>query len=156
MKIQHGALAIDVPKGWTDESTLLFVAPASPPLPTVKDVVRASGSVLITFRRVEGRAPLEEARQIVDANLAGLRGQALGDAGLIELERGELDTGIGRGATSLHRLTLAGIPIRQLELVVVVGRTAVCAVASCGEDEWAARGAELRSTLASLSIGAVT
>ena len=152
VKIQHGAVAIDVPKGWTDESTLLFVAPSTP-LPTVNDAIRAGGSVLVTFRRAEGKAPLDEAKAILDGNLAGLRGN---DAALVELERGELDTGLGKGATSLHRITLANVPIRQLELVVVVGRTAVCAVASCGEDEWTMRAPELRGTLASLSIGPVT
>ena len=153
VKIQHGALALDVPKGWTDESTLLFVAPAAATLPTVHDSVRAGGSVLVTFRRAEGKAPLDEAKAILEENLAGLRTQG---AALVELERGELATGIGTGASSLHRITLANVPIRQLEVVVVVGRTAVCAVASCGEEEWSARGAELRATLASLSIGAVT
>jgi hypothetical protein len=152
VKIQHGALALDVPKGWTDESTLLFVAPPTA-LPTVHDAVRAGGSLLVTFRRAEGKAPLDEAKAILDENLAGLKQH---DAQLVELERGTLATGIGEGATSLHRITLANAPIRQLELVVVVGRTAVCAVASCGEDEWSAKGAELRAALASLSIGAVT
>lgn len=148
-RMRHGRLSFDVPASWSDRSTLLFVGPA-PVLPSANAARIPQPSMTMTFARTKGEHPLAEARAILDEELAGLRAMNVG----LEVQKiEEIDTAIGKGALSTHRLSLDGVRLLQLQLVVVTGEIAVRAAASSGDLE-PAREAELKKLLTSLSMEA--
>lgn len=143
--MRHGRLAIDVPNGWTDRSTLLYVGPP-PALPTTAQRELPGPSITMTTVRVKGEQPTAEARAILDDELAGLRAM---DVGLEVLRVEDFTTAMGDGVLSTHRLALDGVRLLQLHAVVVVGQIAVRAAASSSELE---READMKKWLASLTL----
>lgn len=146
-RMRHGRLSFDMPPHWSDRSTLLFVGPA-PVLPSANVARIPQPSMTMTFARSKGVHPLEEARAILEEELAGLRAM---NVGLEVLKVEDVDTAMGTGALSTHRLSLDGVRLLQLQLVVVTGEMAVRAAASSGDLE-PAREVELKKMLASLAM----
>ncbi len=148
-RMRHGRLSFDMPPNWSDRSTLLFVGPA-PVLPSANVARMPQPSMTMTFARTKGERPLEEARAILDEELAGLRAM---NVGLEVLKIEEIETAMGKGSLSTHRLSLEGVRLLQLQIVVVTGEIAVRAAASSGDLE-PAREVELKKILTSLSMEA--
>jgi hypothetical protein len=147
-RMRHGRVSFDIPDDWNDRSTLLFVGPP-PSLPTANAARMPQPSMTMTFARTKGEHALQEARAILDEELAGL---AAMNVGLEVLKMEEFETAIGKGALSTHRLSLEGLRLLQLQVVVVTGQIAVRAAAS-GDGSPASEDA-LRKILASLSMEA--
>lgn len=150
MRMQHGRLSVDLPAGWADRSTLVFVGP-QPTQPTVIATRVAPPSISITMVRAPAGAPRDAARAVLDDELAGLRAMGLG---LEVLSIQDFDAALGPGAASLHKVTLDGMTLRQIHAVVIDEGIAVRAVAACGELDFPAMEQALRAALASLSLGA--
>lgn len=148
-RMRHGRLTIDLPEGWSDRSTLLFVGPP-PTLPTAAKRTLPQPSITMTMVKTKGEQPIDEARALLDDELAGLGAM---DVGLEVLKVEDFRTAMGDGVLSTHRLTLDGVRLVQLHAVVVVGQLAVRAAASSSELE---REQDMRKWLASLSMEAAS
>jgi hypothetical protein len=144
MEIVHGGLVIDVPAGWTDASSLLFVAPRMHDMPTKNavDAPTETLSIRFAFAR-EG----DSARAILDAELTSLRAI---DAKARVLDEGEHACDLGAGWRQTLGVTIGGAPLRQIAVCVVAGPVAVLATATAGEARFALARPTLEGALTNL------
>jgi hypothetical protein len=144
MEIVHGGLVIDVPGGWTDASSLLFVAPRTHDLPTKNAVDAPTETISVRFA-FAGAA--DSARSILANELASLRAI---DANARVVDEGEHRCDLGAGWRQTLAVTIAGAPLRQLAVCVVTGPVAVLATATAGEARFALARPTLEASLAKL------
>lgn len=146
MRLVHGGLALDLPEGWSDQSTLLFTAPVDDAaLPTTRRTVRSTESVAVTF----AFAGDDDADAIVRDEVEKLRAA---DANLTLVDVGPFSCALGAGRLAVVKLTLADTPLVQLTAAVVVGRIVVRATASCVEAAFPRREPALRAILQSIGL----
>jgi hypothetical protein len=164
VRISHGGLSVDVPAGFTDRSTLLFVGPPRAALPTAHAVKRPAAAVSVTFSRLSrneearavelaGGAPvgdLDRARARVEAEARALQGAV----DVKPLHAGPFESGLGVGWRAEVTLVVEGTTLREILYAVARGPLVVCAAASL--PEWAGPDdeAQLDDILRSLSAGA--
>ncbi len=146
MRLVHGGLALDLPEGWSDQSTLLFTAPVDDaPLPTAHRPARSTESLALTFALAKDADADAVVRDEVDKLRAA-------DPGLVLVEVRPFSCGLGAGALAVVRLSLADIALRQLTAAVVVGPVVVRATVSCVEGVFARREPALLALLQSISF----
>jgi hypothetical protein len=148
---KYGRLTLDVPDGWQDESTLLFVTPpaagmAAPLSGRAAESFRANVSVsvqpLVEGDPTEPRAYLEAATALLRAH-----GAAFEDAGASSITIG------GRAGWAMERvLEHGGRLVRQLTAVAIADGRAVIATASCEASRAAAELAALRTFVERIRI----
>jgi hypothetical protein len=152
MRLVHGGLALDLPEGWSDQSTLLFTAPVDDvPMPTAKRTARPTESLAVTFGLAQRRAggADDDADAVVREEVERLKAA---DPALELVEVRPFVGGLGKGSLAVVKLTLAEIALRQLTVAVVVGPVVVCATASCVEAVFARREPALLSLLQSIGF----
>ena len=144
MEIQHGGPVVDVPEGWADQSTLLFVAPPqSHAAPTVSKVAAPTEAIAIRFR-VSNQ---QDAAALLGEEAAGLRST---DPELALVEEGPFRSGLGVGAFVIHRLQVAQTPLLQMSTATVLGPICILATASAAEARFPRVRAELERALSSM------
>ncbi|MDP2339998.1 MAG: hypothetical protein Q8O67_03485 [Deltaproteobacteria bacterium] len=150
MRLVHGGLALDLPEGWSDQSTLLFTAPVDDvPLPTAKRTTRPTESLAVTF----GLAGSDDADAVVREEVEKLRAA---DPALELVEVRPFTGGLGTGSLAVVRLSLAEIALRQLTVAVVVGPVVIRATVSCVEGAFARREPALIALLQSIGFSQST
>jgi hypothetical protein len=137
MRFLHGGLALEMPEDWCDQSTLLFVGKRAPP-------EAAAESVAIRFLLDAG----EDARVILQKEIGAIRGES---GGVEIVEERELACGLGVGWSATLRLSLPGGVLRQIAACVVLGRVAIVANASMGDQTASESEPRLRSVLESMT-----
>jgi hypothetical protein len=144
MEIVHGGLVIDVPAGWTDASSLLFVAPRVHDLPTKNavDAPTETLSIRFAFAREE-----DSARSLLDGELASLRAV---DKNARVLDEGEHASDLGAGWRQTLAVTIGGAPLRQIAVCIIAGPVAVLATATAGEARFALARPTLEAALTKL------
>jgi hypothetical protein len=149
MELRHGGLVIDLPEGWSDQSTLLFVAP--PPalvgaVPAANAVAQPTEAVSLRFAVAGGR----EARALLEEQTAALRRT---DPALSLVEEGPFSAPFGRGWRVVQRLSLGGIALRQIAVACLRGEVALLATAVAGDAAFARAEETLLGILGSLRAG---
>lgn len=146
MRMRHGGLGIDIPEGWADQSTLLFVAPLREQrLPTARQPGASTEAISINFMQAGAK------------DAAALTADHIAQLSSIDPERSPVgiaepfETGLGMGALQRVRLTISGVVVRQLVVAVVVAGIAVVAQAAC--PEWLANEREPALTAILKSLG---
>jgi hypothetical protein len=143
--VRHGGLTVDIPEGWSDRSTLLFVGPSplAADLPTAQHVSSPAEAVSIAFVPTAGKD--------VDALLAEqsepIR-KAVDQAG--EAEVSEVTSGLGPGRLLSQPIVLGSDHLRQLIAVFPVGEVTVVATATAGEAGFSQAKGRLLGVLESL------
>jgi hypothetical protein len=129
MRIRHGGLSIDVPDDWSDQSTLLFVsAPRSTSTAGSAPGREASReSVAIRFLLGEGKDP----RAILSRQLEEL---STTYPGVTVVNEGRFVCGLGEGWSKTLSVPMGAIVIRQIVVCCVMGRVAIVASASMGDE----------------------
>lgn len=146
MKLQHGRLSIDVPPGWSDQSTLLLVAPPDETsAPTASSVHHATEAVAVHFI-IAGD---DDARALLGQDIERL--QKL-DAELVLVEQGPFTCGLGEGWSTVQRYRLGGSVIKQISVCVLVGPVAVMASASTTDGGFDKKAPALWNVLRSLAL----
>ncbi len=144
MEVQHGGLIIDVPEGWSDQSTLLFVAPRdSQTAATVAKVAVPTVAVAVRFRGSDGL----DAVAVLAEELSGVRAA---DPDAVELEAGPFSCPLGAGAFRVVRLRVSQAPLVQITAAVVLGPVCVLATASAAEARFSRVRDELLRVLQSM------
>ena len=144
MKIRHGALQIDLPEDWSDQSSLLFVAPRDKhPARTAHPTQQTTEAVALNFVDAQGQDAQTILRQ---------QSETLGaaDPSFRVLAEEPFACRLGEGWLVTQTLTAADVTLRQLCLAVVIGRIVILATAACSDARFARNEAELRSILQSL------
>jgi hypothetical protein len=141
--VQHASLALDVPAGWTDQSTLLFVAPAAELNGVVPGRAAPGEAIAVRFAAATGRSAGECLQE-------QLRAVQLSDPKARLASESDFQCGLGAGRLAELELELAGERLSQLVACVVVGPVAVVASASCGSAAFPQQRAQLLSVLSSL------
>ncbi|MBI1946853.1 MAG: hypothetical protein HYS27_14250 [Deltaproteobacteria bacterium] len=141
--MRHGGLLLDVPEGWADQSTLLFVAPPEVgAAPTANRSVQATEAIAVRFAVGE-----TDARQVVQAESAAL---TAADPQATLLSEGAFSCGLGSGWQVVQRLTVGGVVLRQLSCAVTVGAVTVVATATAADARFDKQRAQLERVLASM------
>ncbi|OGQ11135.1 MAG: hypothetical protein A2138_20930 [Deltaproteobacteria bacterium RBG_16_71_12] len=136
-------MIVDVPEGWADQSTLLFVAPPElGPAPSANRTVRATEAVSVRFALGE-----PDARRPLQQESAAL---AAADPQVALLSEGEFTCGLGAGWQVVQRVTVGGIALRQLSCAVTVGAVTVVATATAADARFDKQRALLERVLASM------
>ncbi len=144
MEIQHGGLLIDLPHSWSDQSSLLFVAPREEEsLPTTAAVQRPTEAVAVGFVLAESR----DARAILTEQTAQL---AAAEPTLEVVAEGPFSCGLGPGWSQTQKLTVGETAVRQLSVACLIGHLAVVATASAAEARFKRCEEQLSSILKSL------
>jgi hypothetical protein len=133
MELRHGAILFDVPEGWSDRSTLLFVGPAQPngSSEAVSLVFSAETSPKDALER-----QADEIREI--------------DPKLEILKSEPFRSPLGSGCSLLQRYVMNGAPVRQMAVALPLRGGVVIATAVTIEARFAKQDAELRRILFSL------
>ena len=146
MPLQHGGLVIEVPDGWADRSSLLFVAPREPStLPSAVKVEEPTESLSVRFESVDPETTAmslledEHARFVATV---GIEPEVVEDAAFV--------CPLGAGRQRIQKIALGGAPLRQICVAVVVGKVAVLATATAGEARFARVKPQLERALAGL------
>ena len=145
MKLQHGRLTVDVPPGWADQSTLLFVGPAPDVARTTTRVTQPSEAVAITF----AGAGDDDARAMLGQESARLKKV---DPELTVVEEGAFACGLGNGWSTVQRYRLGSTMLRQISVCVVHGPVAVLASASAADAAFDKKADTLWGVLRSLDF----
>jgi hypothetical protein len=142
--LRHGGVVVDVPDSWSDQSTVLLVAPpAGSGLPTTKAVSEPVETVTIRFFAADGRP----ASQVLRDEVEGL---ARIQQGADIVKEGDFRCGLGAGALLEAKLDLGGLVLHQLLAAVVRDELVVLAVATASETKMPKVRAQLEGVLASL------
>ena len=134
VEVRHGGFALDLPEGWSDQSTLLFIGPTGDGFPD---------AVSVKFSLDAPATP----RAILDAQAAQL---GMVDPDFTVLDDGPFHCGLGDGWRFVQRLTLDGVVMQQITAAVIVGGVTVIATASAGEARFAEQEAKLVEVLESM------
>jgi hypothetical protein len=146
MEVRHGGLILDVPEGWADQSTLLFVAPPdvqAQSAPTANKSVQATEVVSVRFmfgQHDEARAALKGETEAM----------AAADAQFAVISEGPFTCGLGEGWRIVQRVHVGGIALRQISCAVVVGAVTVLASATAGDARFEKMQAQLDQVLTSM------
>ena len=135
MKVRHGGFQIDIPSGWSDQSTLLFVGPRD----------RSSGpaeAVAVTFA-----GPTENAREILEQQAARLESS---DPSFERIEDAPFECALGRGHQFVQALELGGEKV-QIAVAVPVNDATIIATATCARARYDVVKEELMRILSSMS-----
>jgi hypothetical protein len=146
MQFRHGGLTLELPNDWMDQSTLLFVAPpTSENVMSTHKVAEQSEAISINFVLAPGdvKALLAEQAEALGAN----------DPGFEILEEGAFSCGLGEGWSYVQRMTIQGIPVRQLTVACPVGPIAVVATAAAPDGRFDDARERLHEILMSISTG---
>lgn len=151
MKVRHGNLGLEVPDSWSDQSTLLFVAPLpeAPALPMLRAQDEPTEAVSVAFRRAQGKsaqALLEEQAQALSTM----------DEGFVVLSSGPFSSGLGPGWKITQRVLMGGAALRQISAAFVLGPVAVIATAAASDARFERVEVALTQVLRSLSAGSAT
>lgn len=145
MDVRHGGLIIDVPEGWADQSTLLFVAPPEAvSAPTANRSVQATEVVSVRFAFGDEGT---DARAALHKEAAAM---AAGDAQFSVLTEGTFTCGLGAGWRVIQRVSIGGVALRQISCAVVVGAVTVIATATAADARFDKQQAQLERVLASM------
>jgi hypothetical protein len=120
--VVHGGIALDVPAHWADQSTLLFVAPPPPALPTAHAVAGLAETVTVRFVQTAGRT----GEQVIADELAGIA-DVVSD--LQTVASAPFDGPLGAGQRVEVGYALDGLGVIQVLVAVPVGDVTVLAVA---------------------------
>jgi hypothetical protein len=146
MKIRHGALAIDLPAEWQDQSTLLFVAPRqTETLATTATVEQPTEAISVTFVTDDDEPQGILARQAESMTKL--------DAAFEVLKQGPFTTALGEGWCYEQRFEMGGSVVRQLAVACRVGRVVVVATGAAVDARFERHRDKLTTILASLQIG---
>jgi len=146
MQIQHGALAIDVPADWQDQSTVLFVAPRTEEsLTTLSTVEQPTEAVSLTFV-----TDSDDPKRILERQAESLRKM---DAGFELLGEGPFETALGSGWSYEQRFDMGGSVVRQLAVACRVGPVVVLATGAAVDARFDRHRNQLAAILASLKLG---
>ncbi len=144
MEVRHGGLVIDVPEGWSDQSTLLFVAPRDEATAaTVAKVAVPTEAVAVRFRMSEDK----DAAAVLAEEFTGVRAA---DPDAEEIESGPFSCPLGAGAYRVARVRVGHAPLVQLTAAVVLGPVCVLATASAAEARFPRVREDLLRTLRSM------
>jgi hypothetical protein len=141
--VQHASLALDLPDGWTDQSTLLFVAPPPESTDVVPGKALPGEAIAVRFAAAAGRSAAECLQQ-------QLRSAQQADPNARLISESDFHCRLGAGRLAEQELELAGERLSQLVACVVVGPVAVVASASCGSGAFSQQRARLLAVLTSL------
>lgn len=146
-EVRHGGFAIDVPDGWSDQSTLLFVGPLEPTSATSLESTRAlPETIAIRFSMVGADDPrqllIAQADQLADI-----------DPDFEVTDEGSFDCPLGDGFQYTHRLSLDGVTMRQITVACAVGAVVIVATASAADERFDKKKAELIAILSSMRAG---
>lgn len=144
--VRHGGLTVDIPEGWSDRSTLLFVGPSplAAALPTTQPVSQVAEAVAISFVPTEGK----ELTELLADQSTPLRAAA---EHFEVLEEGDLQSGLGQGRIATQQLSVGSDRLRQLTAVFSVGEVSVVATATTGEAGFDVAKGRLMDVLESLN-----
>ncbi len=143
MEFRHGGLRLDLPDGWLDQSTLLFVAPPTrESTMSTHRVVEPSEAVSVNFVLDPGDPKALLAEQA--------RSLAAADPDFEVLEEAPFACGLGDGWCCVQRMAVRGVPVRQIAVACAVGPVAVVATAAAPESSFGASRARLRAILESM------
>jgi hypothetical protein len=134
MKQRHAGIVLEIPDGWVDRSTLLYVGPT-----------RANGSaqaVSIVF------VPRGSPQEALERQADELREM---DPDLEILSSEPFSAPLGAGWCLLQRYVMNGSPVRQLAVALPVPHGLLIATAATTEARFAKEEAELRRILSSLA-----
>jgi len=150
MLISHGALRIDVPTEWQDQSTLLFVAPRKQEmLTTLTPVEQPTEAVSITFVTDD-----DDPKGVLARQAEALR-QA--DPTFEVLAERPFDTKLGSAWSYEQRLDMGGTVVRQLAVACRVdsdgGKVIVLATGAAVDARFEHHRKKLVDILASLDVG---
>jgi hypothetical protein len=143
--IRHGELEIQLPEGWTDQSTLLFQGPPeTASRPTLSRIADSNPTVSVRFFHRESADPrdvlAEEFRQL----------QAM-DPGCTMQQQGPLSSELGEGWHLVHRSGDAQEPMQQILACFCLPKTVVLACAQSHAHSFPALEPMLRTILRSLA-----
>jgi len=148
MWIRHGALEIDIPESWRDESALLFMAPpASSALPTANPLKAVGEALAVRFGLAAGRS----APEILAEQVALVRAV---DPEMTVVAENNFKCGLGEGRLVEQQMRMGDQTIRQLMACVITGPVAVMATTSAGAAAFAGARPRLLSILRSLKVPA--
>jgi hypothetical protein len=133
MEMRHGAIVFDVPEGWIDRSTLLFVGPAQ------ANGTSEAVSILFSAESSPKDALERQADEIREL-----------DPKLEVLKSEPFEAPLGSGWCLLQRYVMNGSPVLQLAVALPVRGGLVIATAVAIEARFAKQEAELRRILSSL------
>lgn len=128
MEVRHGGFSIDVPAGWADQSTLLFVAPREAPVEAraLNAQVRPTETIAVRFvfgSDLDAQALLRE--HVDDLKVT--------DPAFALLGEGAFTSGLGAGRQQRQRITVGGVALVQIATCTVLGPVAVLATATAAE-----------------------
>ena len=130
MELRHGGFVVDVPEGWQDQSALLLVAP--PPSATPMKIDEPTETLAIRFVAVGAN---DTAISLLEGEQARL--EAALESKVIVVDDAPFTCALGVGWHRTHKVSIAGVPLRQLCVAIVVGDVAVLATATAGETRFA-------------------
>jgi hypothetical protein len=143
MKVRHGGFAIDIPSGWSDQSTLLFVGPRDrTTLPATHKVSPPAEAVAVTFA-----GPSEDARALLEEQAEMLRAA---DADFEVLEEGPFECELGHGHRFVQKLDAGGTKI-QIAVAVPAHGATVIATATCAQERYGKVQEQLLRVLGSMT-----
>ena len=148
MRLNHGALGIDLPPDWRNQSTLLFVAPRPKlNLPSTAEVQQPTEAISISFY-YDTQSPQA---------LLGQQAEQLGQVhpGFAVIDDGPISSGLGDGWRYTQDLDMDGTPVRQIAAAFAIGPVTVLATAATVRETFEARREELTQILCSLSLEAI-
>jgi hypothetical protein len=125
--VRHGGFSIDVPAGWADQSTLLFVAPREAgDARVLQPQLRPTETVSVRF--VLG--PEGDAAALLAAQIDAMK---VTDPEFAVLSSGPFASGLGAGWQQQQRVTVGGVALVQIATATVLGPVAVLATATAAE-----------------------
>ncbi len=142
--VRHGGLAIDIPDGWADQSTLLFVAPRLEPNPrALHTELRPTETVSVRFVLGENL----DAKELLAAQIDAMK---VTDPDFAVVASGAFSSGLGAGWQQTQRITVGGVALKQLATATVIGPVAVLATATSSEARFPLVESALLATLSSM------
>lgn len=147
--MRHGELEIQLPDGWTDQSTLLFQGPPeSASRPTLSRIADSNPTVSVRFFHREAADP----REILAEELRQL--QEL-DPDCTLQTQGPITSALGEGWHIVHRTGEEQGPMQQLLACFCLPKTVILACAQSHAHSFSATEPLLREILSSLAARAV-
>lgn len=150
MSVQHGNITLDVPRGWVDSSSIVYVAPPATGLGaslTGRPAPSYRSTITVSVEQRPGELVTPHA-------FLGSLGDALRTAGVevSDLSIEPFVMGDREGSLATRRVRLDGQLVRQWTAVVYIGPNVVVATASTTESEAAEHAPELLRLLSSVRV----
>jgi hypothetical protein len=143
----HGDLVLDIPSTWVDQSTLVFVGPATPAAPTADGRGKAATQIVESVTVRFGRLPTGGAVAVLAAER---KQQAAHDPTLKVLIEEPLTTKLGAGHLIAWKTTPLDVTLVRMAVAVAHGDAYVLAVATTTADAFAGARSRLLDILGSL------